>query len=165
MPAGSELLVCPGCGASRPAAELFCPDCRLPLVYDPDQAVPVKLSERRSGLEDQAAAVGGRAGQGRVGSQSGRGRVHPGPAARGGSPEHAPPQCRFDVPDFLAAGPRDVLVARSGESTARQVLLEAEIVKPGSTVPQTAPVRMFAGMLVALVAASLILWLLYEVLR
>ena len=28
----------------------------------------------------------------------------------------------FDVPDFLAAGPRDVLVPRGGEATAREVL-------------------------------------------
>lgn len=28
----------------------------------------------------------------------------------------------FDVPDFIAAGPRDVLVPRSGADAARQVL-------------------------------------------
>jgi hypothetical protein len=28
----------------------------------------------------------------------------------------------FDVPDFLAAGPRDVLVPQGGESAAREVL-------------------------------------------
>src|SRR5277367_1772727 len=32
----------------------------------------------------------------------------------------------FDVPDFLAAGPRDVLVPQSGEMAAREVLLQAE---------------------------------------
>ena len=31
----------------------------------------------------------------------------------------------FDVPDMLAAGPRDVLVPESGLEVARQVLLEA----------------------------------------
>ncbi len=36
----------------------------------------------------------------------------------------------FDVPDFLAAGPRDVLVAQSGEEVAREVL--------GMTGPATA---------------------------
>jgi hypothetical protein len=33
----------------------------------------------------------------------------------------------FDVPDFLAAGPRDVLVPESGAQTAREVLLEADL--------------------------------------
>ena len=31
----------------------------------------------------------------------------------------------FDVPDMLAAGPRDVLVPESGVEVARQVLLRA----------------------------------------
>ena len=31
----------------------------------------------------------------------------------------------FDVPDFLAAGPRDVLVPEAGAEAARDVLLEA----------------------------------------
>ena len=34
----------------------------------------------------------------------------------------------FDVPDMLAAGPRDVMVPASGHDAARDVLLEAEIV-------------------------------------
>ena len=33
----------------------------------------------------------------------------------------------FDVPDFLAAGPRDVLVPSAGRETAREVLLEADM--------------------------------------
>jgi hypothetical protein len=32
----------------------------------------------------------------------------------------------FDVPDFLAAGPRDVLVSASDESAARDILLQSE---------------------------------------
>ena len=33
----------------------------------------------------------------------------------------------FDVPDFLAAGPRDVLVAASGVDAARDVLLQSDL--------------------------------------
>lgn len=36
----------------------------------------------------------------------------------------------FDVPDFLAAGPRDVMVAQSGVQTAREVLLQSELISP-----------------------------------
>jgi hypothetical protein len=36
----------------------------------------------------------------------------------------------FDVPDFLAAGPRDVMVAQSGVATAREVLLQSELISP-----------------------------------
>ena len=33
----------------------------------------------------------------------------------------------FDVPDFLAAGPRDVMVPLAGAEAAREVLLEADL--------------------------------------
>jgi pimeloyl-ACP methyl ester carboxylesterase len=33
----------------------------------------------------------------------------------------------FDVPDFLAAGPRDVLVPAAGAETAQEVLLQADM--------------------------------------
>jgi hypothetical protein len=42
----------------------------------------------------------------------------------------------FDVPDFLAAGPRDVLVPESGAATAREVLLEADLA-PTTRAPGT----------------------------
>ena len=38
----------------------------------------------------------------------------------------------FDVPDFLAAGPRDVLVPESALATAREVLLEGELISDGA---------------------------------
>ena len=39
----------------------------------------------------------------------------------------------FDVPDFLAAGPRDILVPASGVPAARDVLLESELLPTGDT--------------------------------
>jgi hypothetical protein len=64
----------------------------------------------------------------------------------------------FDVPDFLAAGPRDVLVPQSGASAARDVLLQADIVS--SAAPATAvtrPIRLAAFLLlgVAIFAVAL----------
>lgn len=41
----------------------------------------------------------------------------------------------FDVPDFLAAGPRDVLVPATGEAPARELLTEVEA---GELVPAEA---------------------------
>ena len=45
----------------------------------------------------------------------------------------------FDVPDFLAAGPRDVLVPQSGHLVAREILLEAEIVNPAAVAHPCPP--------------------------
>jgi hypothetical protein len=64
----------------------------------------------------------------------------------------------FDVPDFLAAGPRDVLVPQSGVLTAREVLLEAELISdqpPGSSV---SPLRLMFWLLSALALGALIVW-------
>ncbi len=65
----------------------------------------------------------------------------------------------FDVPDFLAAGPRDVLVPQSGLDTAREVLLEAELIRPVGGGPVVAPGRLLAGLILALVVGALVVWL------
>jgi hypothetical protein len=64
----------------------------------------------------------------------------------------------FDVPDFLAAGPRDVLVPQSGVTTAREVLLEAELISVEPPEPVVSPVRLLVGLLVALGVGALIVW-------
>ena len=44
----------------------------------------------------------------------------------------------FDVPDFLAAGPRDVYVPESGAAVARDLLLQSEmLVEPTTPAPFT----------------------------
>jgi hypothetical protein len=65
----------------------------------------------------------------------------------------------FDVPDFLAAGPRDVLVPASGAEVARDVLLQADLapVLPASAVD--APLRVLAGVLIAVALVAIIAWL------
>ena len=68
----------------------------------------------------------------------------------------------FDVPDFLAAGPRDVLVPEAGVEVARDVLLESDLApQEGGTPPRI-------GLVLAAVAGggaltALIAWLLTEV--
>jgi hypothetical protein len=66
----------------------------------------------------------------------------------------------FDVPDFLAAGPRDVLVPESGLGAAREVLLQAELISSEPSPPVVAPLRLLAGILIALAVGALIIWLL-----
>lgn len=67
----------------------------------------------------------------------------------------------FDVPDMLAAGPRDIMVARSGMATAREVLLEAEVIPCTAAGGAAArPWRLLAGLLVALAIGSMVIVLL-----
>lgn len=63
-----------------------------------------------------------------------------------------------DVPEMLAAGPRDVLVPRSALEDARQVLLEGGIALAHGN-PGPAPATLAAGLLGALAVVALVLWL------
>jgi hypothetical protein len=66
----------------------------------------------------------------------------------------------FDVPDFLAAGPRDVMVPISGAQTAREILLQADVVAPDAASRAVDPRRLLLGLLAALVIGALLVWLL-----
>jgi hypothetical protein len=64
----------------------------------------------------------------------------------------------FDVPDMLAAGPRDVLVPRSGAEVAREVLMQAELLG-GASSGVDSPSRILLGLLSAIVLVALIAWI------
>jgi hypothetical protein len=65
----------------------------------------------------------------------------------------------FDVPDMLAAGPRDIMVARSGMVTAHEVLLQAELVDADAPARPHAPGPLLVGLLLALGLGALVIWL------
>lgn len=71
----------------------------------------------------------------------------------------------FDVPDFLAAGPRDVMVAESGYEAARSLLsdigLEAREGPPDQLPGIGSPGKLAAGLLIAAAVLTLAVWLVY----
>lgn len=160
-------LVCPSCGTGHPGSERFCPDCGLPLVHAPgvgDGTGPV--SERRERLRkikpqysegDLVRVTGAR--------HQAEAEFIQGLLLEEGVPSMLRRSRGFDVPDFLAAGPRDVLVPASGAGAAREVLLEAELVEPAPTRPGPDPRRLLAGLLAGLAAVGAIAWLGGELLR
>src|SRR4051812_38340723 len=66
----------------------------------------------------------------------------------------------FDVPDFLAAGWRDVLVPESGAQAARQVLTAAQIPPPLPRQAPTSVTRLALWIVVGLLIGALLVWLL-----
>ncbi len=71
----------------------------------------------------------------------------------------------FDVPDFLAAGPRDVMVAESGAAAAREILREAELTSTEDAEEQpfgSRALRVIAGVLVVGFAGLLLAWVLFQ---
>jgi hypothetical protein len=67
----------------------------------------------------------------------------------------------FDVPDYLAAGPRDVLVPEAGAQAARELLLQNDLAPRTAGAPGR-PNPVLLGAVVGLggAAAALIAWLL-----
>jgi hypothetical protein len=68
----------------------------------------------------------------------------------------------FDVPDYLAAGPRDVLVPEAGAEAARELLHEAEL-GPSGGGARPNPVKLIAAIALGGAAAALVAWLLQGV--
>ena len=68
----------------------------------------------------------------------------------------------FDVPDFLAAGPRDVMVPEAAAGPARDVLLEADMASTEAPRVTPHPGRLSAAIVVGGGATALIAWLLIE---
>jgi hypothetical protein len=65
----------------------------------------------------------------------------------------------FDVPDFLAAGPRDVLVPDSGAAAAQEVLHQSDLAPTaGSWRPN--PIKLVAAISFGGAAAALVAYLL-----
>jgi hypothetical protein len=72
----------------------------------------------------------------------------------------------FDVPEFLAAGPRDVLVAASDVPVARDVLRPDDLDEPGAPLRSGAdrPSRVLAGLLIAVALVALVVCVATDVL-
>jgi hypothetical protein len=69
----------------------------------------------------------------------------------------------FDVPDFIAAGPRDVSVAAAHASRARQTLGESDLKPSAGDEPfRSRPVPLLAGILIVGFAALVLVWALVE---
>jgi hypothetical protein len=154
----SEPLVCPSCAEPHSLDERFCRTCNMPLVYSGALGVGEPLSDRH----ERARKIDPRYTEGdlvRVAGAMNQAEAEfiQGLLLEEGIPSTLRRTRGFDVPDMLAAGPRDVMVPASGHDAARDVLLEAEIV--GDEQPaQTPPLRVLAALLAAVALVALIAW-------
>jgi uncharacterized protein YbaR (Trm112 family) len=156
----AEPLVCPNCATTYPATERFCPSCRMPLVHDTQLPITTEVSEQHG----RARKIKPQLAEGRLVRVAGARNQAEGEFIQGllleeGVPSMLRRTAGFDVPDFLAAGPRDVLVPESGAGAAREILLEAELVSPERPGPPVAPIRLLLALLAALALGALVVWL------
>ena len=156
---GAGELFCPVCGTSYPEDERFCTTCKLPLVYSDHVREVGEVSDSH----ERARKIKPQLTEGRLVRVAGARNQAEAEFIQGllleeGVPSLLRRSAGFDVPDFLAAGPRDVLVPQSGVRTAREVLLEAELISAEPLKPVVSPPRLLAGLLVALGLGALIVW-------
>jgi hypothetical protein len=161
--AAGDRLYCPACGTAYDEPERFCPDCKLPLVRGSAEVLE-RVDERHERIrkikpqltEGPLVRVAGARNQAEA-------EFIQGLLLEEGVPSMLRRSAGFDVPDFLAAGPRDVLVPQAALATAREVLLEGEIISGEPTPRVVAPGRLLVGLLLALLVGALIVWLLSRI--
>lgn len=121
-------LRCPTCERAFEGEQRFCPDCGMPLVYagvespEPPRdaahewARKIRPEFARGGL---VRVAGGR--------NQAEAELIQNLLLEEGVPSMLRRTAGFDVPDFLAAGPRDILVPASGAEAAQAALLESDL--------------------------------------
>lgn len=154
-----DTLVCPSCGDPHPSDERFCRSCNMPLVLGGPEALDEPLSDRHR----RARKIDPRYLEGNLVRVAGAMNLAEAEFIQGLLLEEGVPSTLrrtrgFDVPEMLAAGPRDIMVPASGHATAREVLLEAELVSD-QPVKETAPSRVLAVLLAVLALGALVIWL------
>jgi hypothetical protein len=160
---GSEPLVCPSCATPHPLEERFCRDCGMPLTYAGSLGVDAPVTDR----QEWARKIKPQLAEGELtkvaaGRNQSEAELIQGLLLEEGVPSMLKRSAGFDVPDMLAAGPRDVLVPRSGAAVAREVLMQADLLAgaggSGSSGVDS-PSRILLGLLSAFVVVALIAWI------
>ena len=148
--------MCPTCAEPYPLDARFCPRCKMPLVYAGARAqAPVSAAQERARKIKPQYAEGDlvRVAGGRNQAEA---EFIQGLLLEEGVPSLLRRSAGFDVPDYLAAGPRDVMVPASGAPTARDVLLQADMLEtPPQGLPGT-PWKVLLALVITFAVVALI---------
>jgi hypothetical protein len=153
--AATDPLACPSCALRYPLEERFCERCGMPLVYvggDPMETPASEAHGRARKInpeytEGELRRVAG-------GRNQAEAELIQGLLLEEGVPSIMRRSAGFDVPDFLAAGPRDVLVPEAAVEAARGVLLQADLAPSEPSGPPAAGSRHAAKLVAAILAGG-----------
>jgi hypothetical protein len=169
-------LTCPRCAISYPLDERFCAQCGMPLVYvgAGDEGPLTDAQERARKVKPQYAR-GDLVKVGFARNQS-EGELMQGLLLEEGIPSLMKRSRGFDVPDFLAAGPRDVLVPETGAEAARALLADTQLLPESEEAEElreegalragsgrTPEARLAFWVVAAAAGAFALVWVLYQV--
>ena len=137
----------------------------MPLVYAGDQTTPRSTPERERALKVNPIYSKGEPVRVAFARNQAESDLVQNILLEEGIPSMARRTRGFDVPDFLAAGPRDVLGPESGADAARDVLREADVaetVEPPAPSGDAQSVRILLAVLGGGVLAAVIAWVLVQ---
>jgi Putative prokaryotic signal transducing protein len=165
-------LACPRCAETFPLSERFCSNCGMPLVYSGRRGEqPITETHERARKIKPQYARGDTVKVGFARNQA-EAEMIAGMLLEEGIPSMSKRSRGFDVPDYLAGGPRDILVPETGAEAARELLAGTELLSEGERRELRGEARLAAGdttpgklafwVLAALAAALAIVWLLYQ---
>jgi hypothetical protein len=169
-------LSCPRCAISYPLEERFCANCGMPLVYKGRRdEEPITDAHGRARKVRPQYARGEPVKVGFARNQA-EAELMQGLLLDEGIPSMAKRTRGFDVPDFLAAGPRDILVPETGAETAMEILQGTQVLSEGEEKEglsgearleagdgdPPSPAKLAAWILIGVLAAGLIVWALSQ---
>src|SRR5215213_9632451 len=141
-----QSLSCPGCGRADSSGSSFCPSCGMPLVHSGADALDAPLSDAHGRARKIEPAFT-------------EAELIQGLLLEWGVPSVLRRSAGFDVPDFLAAGPRDVLVPEAGAQTASEVLLQADLAPTTGERRGPRPLVLAAVVVLGGAGTALVAWL------
>jgi hypothetical protein len=157
-----EPLACPTCARKFPLSERFCPDCEMPLVYvGRAEEEPVTAAHERA-RKVKPEFTGGEPVKVGFARNLAEAQMIQGILLEEGIPSFERRTRGFDVPDFLAGGPRDILVPGAAADEASRLLADTGehlIAAAGTDQGGERPLRLLVGLLIALAIGALLIWL------
>jgi hypothetical protein len=170
----SAPLSCPRCAETFPLTERFCTNCGMPLVYaGTGGEQPITESHERARKVKPQYARGEPVKVGFARNQAEAEMVQ-GMLLEEGIPSMLKRTRGFDVPDYMAGGPRDILVPQTGAEAAREVLKGTELESEAQEIAElrgqagrradgtVAPGRLAFWVVVAAIGAFALVWILYQ---
>lgn len=154
----SDRLICPACGSHHGPDQQFCAQCSGTLGLD---AAP-PLSKAARERHDHLRKIDPRFTEGKLvkvagGRHQADSEMIQGLLLEYGIPSMTKRAGGFDVPDFLASGPRDILVPASGEEAARNVLGDMATGDLSAAAPD--PKKVFAGLVGLLAVGAVVVFI------
>jgi hypothetical protein len=156
---------CPRCGADHGAGEHFCARCGMPLVRadSGDEPAPDEVTARARKVKPQY--LGGELVKAAWARNLAEAQLIQGILLEEGIPSVERRARGFDVPDFLAGGPRDILVPQAAHEAARALVAEsggdlADELAPSKVAEP--PLRFLAKFAAVMVGAAALVWVLYQ---